>query len=195
MMNKFGGINDVPNGWITENPINHRIYRLWFDILRRCNDESQHIRPKGRTYSDCRICNEWMKLSIFADEIKLVPGYEQWVKVKGMELDKDIFGNGEKLYSRKTCCFIPSSVNKAIMNRQNPHQRDACIEANKVRYAIANESERIEFDSEKAACEYLGVKKCSIASCYLKGYKCKGYKIERIGAKMDLEEQGAKEEN
>ena len=129
-----------------------------------------------------------MKLSVFADEIKTVPGYAQWVNVAGMELDKDILGDDKKVYSRKTCCFIPASVNKAIMNRRNQHQRDACIEAHKVRYAIYNESERIEFDSEKEACEYLGVKKCSVASCYRRGSKCKGYAVDRIGAKMDKEE-------
>lgn len=37
------------------------------------------------------------------------------------------------------------------------------------------------FNSEKDACCFLGVKECSVSSCYHKGYKCKGYRI----AKMD----------
>ena len=37
------------------------------------------------------------------------------------------------------------------------------------------------FDSEKEACEFLGVKKCSVASCFRNKYKCKGWKIERVG--------------
>ena len=43
------------------------------------------------------------------------------------------------------------------------------------RYALIKNGERIEFNSEKDACEFLGVKKCSVASCFGKGYKCKGY--------------------
>ena len=48
-----------------------------------------------------------------------------------------------------------------------------------------NDLERLEFDSEKEACEYLGVKKCTVASCYRRGSKCKGYFVDRIGAKMN----------
>lgn len=49
------------------------------------------------------------------------------------------------------------------------------------KYKISNENESIIFNSEKEACEYLGVKKCSVSSCFRKGFKCKGYKIEKIG--------------
>ena len=49
------------------------------------------------------------------------------------------------------------------------------------RYALIKNGERIEFNSEQDACEFLGVKKCSVASCFGKGYKCKGYEIERCG--------------
>ena len=49
------------------------------------------------------------------------------------------------------------------------------------RYTLIKNGERIEFNSEQDACEYLGVKKCSVASCFRKGYKCKGYEIERCG--------------
>lgn len=55
--------------------------------------------------------------------------------------------------------------------------------ANKTIYVLQEENELLVFPSEKAACEYLGVVKCSISSCYHKGYRCKGYKIQR--AKMD----------
>ena len=36
----------------------------------------------------------------------------------------------------------------------------------------------------KEACEAMGVRQCSVASCYRRGYRCKGYII----TKMDLEE-------
>lgn len=49
------------------------------------------------------------------------------------------------------------------------------------RYALTKDGERIEFSSEKEACDFLGVKKCSVSSCYRRGSKCKGYEIEKIG--------------
>lgn len=48
-------------------------------------------------------------------------------------------------------------------------------------YQISNDSETLFFDSEKAACEYLGVSICSVASCFRRGSLCKGFKIHRIG--------------
>lgn len=50
-----------------------------------------------------------------------------------------------------------------------------------VRYALIKNGERIEFESEKEACDFLGVRRCSVSSCFRNGYKCKGYDIERIG--------------
>ena len=38
--NKYGGVNDMPAGWLA-NKENKRVYVLWFDMLRRCYDEEQ----------------------------------------------------------------------------------------------------------------------------------------------------------
>jgi len=48
-------------------------------------------------------------------------------------------------------------------------------------YKIFNDKESIIFAKEKSACEYLGVSQCTVASCYRRGEKCKGYEIERLG--------------
>ena len=40
MMNKYGCINDMPN-------CDKRVYNLWFQMLRRCYDTTQHEREKG----------------------------------------------------------------------------------------------------------------------------------------------------
>ena len=42
------------------------------------------------------------------------------------------------------------------------------------------------FESESAACKYLGVKKMFSFFCRRRGYKCKGYEIECV--KMDKED-------
>lgn len=49
------------------------------------------------------------------------------------------------------------------------------------KYEIDNGVEKKTFNSEKEVCNYLGVAKSSVSSCYRKGCKCKGYKINKIG--------------
>ena len=39
--------------------------------------------------------------------------------VKGWQLDKDILVKGNKLYSKDTCCFVPSEVNNLLIKRDN----------------------------------------------------------------------------
>ena len=49
------------------------------------------------------------------------------------------------------------------------------------KYELDNGVEKKTFNSEKEACNYLGVAKSSVSSCYRNGCKCKGYKINKIG--------------
>ena len=48
-------------------------------------------------------------------------------------------------------------------------------------YKLYNEFETLKFNTEKEACEFLGVKQSTVSKCFEKGCKCKGYKIERLG--------------
>ena len=49
-MNKYGGINDMPN-------CDKRVYVLWYQMIRRCYDTTQHERKKGKSYADCEVCD------------------------------------------------------------------------------------------------------------------------------------------
>lgn len=48
-------------------------------------------------------------------------------------------------------------------------------------YKLAKDGTSLVFHSEAEACEYLGVKQCTVASCYRSKSKCKGYTVERVG--------------
>ena len=48
-----------------------------------------------------------------------------------------------------------------------------------VSYRLYRDGVELYFPSEKAAGEYLGVAKCTVASCYRRHSKCKGYTVER----------------
>lgn len=41
-------------------------------------------------------------------------------------------------------------------------------------YSIEKDGATIQFNSEKEACDFLGVTKCSVASCYRRNSLCKG---------------------
>lgn len=46
-------------------------------------------------------------------------------------------------------------------------------------YTLINDNIVLKFDSEKQACEFLGVRQSSVCSCWRRGRKCKGYTIQR----------------
>lgn len=48
-------------------------------------------------------------------------------------------------------------------------------------YKLHNENEEYIFASEKAACEFLGVSKCTVASSFRRKVMCKGFVVERLG--------------
>lgn len=181
--NKYGGVNDMPTGW-TKSRDNKRVYGLWFDMLRRCYDNEQLQRTRGKTYKDCSVCERWFCLSNFYEDIQKLPGYCEWKKNGKMSIDKDLFSSEKKEYSPHTCCFVPMAVNTSESGRRNIENIHKLHRTNQVRYVFSKENERIEFNSEKEACEAMGVRQCSVASCYRRGYRCKGYSI----SKMDLED-------
>lgn len=176
MTNKYGGINDLPG-------CDKRVYGLWFQMLRRCYDTTQHERSKGRTYSDCVVCDRWMRLSRFARDITELDGYEEWRTKTGYCLDKDTKNPGNKVYSKANCCFISISENCRDVSKRHPDNLQKALEAHKTKYILEMDGVSLLFDSEKDACAFLGVKRCSVSSSHYRGCKCKGYTVTR--AKME----------
>ena len=170
--NKYGGICDTEIA-------DAKIYRLWYGILRRCYDVTQLARDRGKAYAGCKVCDDWHVYSNFEKDVKTLAGFAQWHEGNDMQLDKDILGNGKE-YNRRNCCFVPRSVNTAYMNRQHPDITKEANDSHKVTYVLQKDGETLVFESEKDACKYLGVAKCSVASCYRRGTKCKGYTIARM---------------
>ncbi len=174
MQNKYGGINDAN--------VDKRVYGLWYQMLRRCYDAEQQKRDRGKSYAGCTVCERWMRLSNFAKDIRKLDGFADWENKVGYCLDKDIRIPGNKEYSPAACSFVPYIENTREANHRTKSYRHM-QEAHKTKYVLHAEGVTLVFDSEKAACEFLGVKKCSVSSCRIKGRKCKGYTITR--AKMD----------
>lgn len=113
----FGvGVNDLKykeNKEISKT----KAYKIWLGILRRSYDKK--YKEKFKTYSCCKVCDEWLLFSNFKkwfDENYRFDLENQGVK---LELDKDLLGKDEKLYSPENCIFLPYDVNTFIRKRNS----------------------------------------------------------------------------
>jgi hypothetical protein len=88
-------------------------YDKWVGLLRRCSDKYKDKHP---SYADVKVCDEWASFMSFRVWMKDQP----W---EGMQLDKDIIKEGNKIYSPSTCCFVPSFINTILVDRFN-HRGD-----------------------------------------------------------------------
>ena len=74
-------------------------------MLKRSYCPSYHLRQP--TYKDVTVCEEWKLFSVFR-------GWMEQQDWRGKALDKDLLGEGKKLYSPRTCCFIPQGLNNLL---------------------------------------------------------------------------------
>lgn len=98
------GINDLTEP-VRVNGKSLKFYNTWSHMLNRCySDKCQAKRP---TYVGCFVCDEWLILSNF----------REWFNANyrtGMELDKDILIQGNKVYSPEACRFVPGYINSLM---------------------------------------------------------------------------------
>lgn len=118
----FGvGNNDTPIGWSGLSPWHQRVYRLWTAMIYRCYSPIAHERFP--TYKGVQVCDRWLSLSKFAEDIKTLEGYQEWLTgEQRYSLDKDLKGKGLRIYSPDTCCFISQSCNSKERLLRNPHK-------------------------------------------------------------------------
>ena len=89
-----------------------REYSTWHSMLNRCYSGNYS------TYEGCEVCDRWLIYANFLEDIKFIKGYELWKNNPNQRicLDKDLLGNGSKLYSLDTCCFITIRENVGERN-------------------------------------------------------------------------------
>lgn len=81
-------------------------YKTWIHMLERCYDTEHSY--KFPTYENCIVCDEWLNYQNFARWFDI-----NYYEIEGevMCLDKDILFKGNKIYSPKTCIFVPRGIN------------------------------------------------------------------------------------
>lgn len=86
-------------------------YKYWSSMITRCY--SNKILKRRPKYYNCSVCDEWHNFQNFAKWFN-----ENYYEIDGkvMSLDKDILIKGNKIYSSKTCVFVPKSINSLFVN-------------------------------------------------------------------------------
>lgn len=77
-------------------------YQVWTEMLKRCY--SPKYQDRQPTYKGCSVSEDWLTFSVF----------KSWMEnqdFEGMQLDKDLLFEGNKIYSADTCVFVTQMVN------------------------------------------------------------------------------------
>ena len=116
------GINDMPYGWASENEWNKRVYRKWQKMLYRCYNEDYH-QKNGKNYIGCSVCDRWLTLSNFVEDVPKIDGYDREKFLNGeLELDKDKKNNtNNKSYTMKYCTWLSKPENISLTNKGKHH--------------------------------------------------------------------------
>lgn len=95
---------------MVENKKETKCYKVWHSMLARCYDMKYH--EKRPSYINCEICKEWHNFQNFAEWF-----YDNYYEIEGetMSLDKDILFKRNKIYSPKTCVFVPKKINSLFV--------------------------------------------------------------------------------
>ena len=125
---KYGvGVNDMVGKWFTRGQCRAsnsqefyqaRVYTLWSDMLRRCY--SENWLSKHPSYIGCFVCDRWLYLSKFIEDLPYIMNYQLWLSNPNSRvcLDKDILVPGNKEYCLESCQFVTLSDSaKDVVNR------------------------------------------------------------------------------
>lgn len=89
-------------------------------ISSRCKGED-NSSSAHKCYDDAEMCQEWKDNPRLFIKQYLELYYE--VPGESMAVDKDLFGNGSKVYSPETICILPQGLNTLLANSKK-HYKD-----------------------------------------------------------------------
>lgn len=111
--------------------VNTEAYKKWIQMLRRCYCNPRSV--KNKAYIGCVVCDDWHNFQNFAD----------WFYInypcdgKAYDLDKDLNGTRQKIYSPDSCSFIGGEEN-SILARVGNLSTEYAIEKSGVVYKFSN---------------------------------------------------------
>lgn len=145
------GVNDMPWGWASENEWNKIVYRKWVDMLIRCYNEEFH--KTNPTYKDCTVCDRWLILSNFVEDVPLISGYDRERFLNGeLELDKDKKKDKNKHYIMNYCTWLPKPENSSLAMKGKHHTEETKLkmsEANKGKHHTEETKQKLSENARK----------------------------------------------
>jgi thymidylate synthase len=97
-----------------------KAYNMWSNMISRCYNK------KDKSYTlyggkGIHIDNKWFDFKNFLHDIESLPYFYEWAngtndKINNWHLDKDYLNTNK--YSKETCIFLPSKMNKAYSNHE-----------------------------------------------------------------------------
>lgn len=105
------------------NPHWKRARQLWSNMMKRCYSEKD---KKGYHGKGVFVDERWLCFANFLEDLPSLKNYDKWLSGNKdgnckYNLDKDLIVEGNKVYSRELCLFVPESLNKAAIN---PEKRE-----------------------------------------------------------------------
>lgn len=109
-LKKIFGIACLGNKTKQDNP---QLYAIWFSILNRCyNPENPQYKWYGE--KNITVDEEWHIFENFLRDVVELEGYDKnKLNRKELNLDKDKkqINSNNKIYSKKTCCWLSPQEN------------------------------------------------------------------------------------
>ena len=93
-----------------------RKYTAWGNMIERCY--SKAMKRRCPSYETATACLDWENFQNFAEWFIQQSGHED----RGWQLDKDLLGDGSKIYSPETCTLLPARLNILIKNTSRTNQ-------------------------------------------------------------------------
>lgn len=125
----YGAVKDVQQpsvfdvgviGFVNE-ALTHknRSYRTWCSMIQRCYDKKF---PQYKNYGGAgvTVCDRWLRYEYFAEDIKNLENYNEWVSDNNYQLDKDMkaIKGQPKQYSLDTCIFLHRTMNVKVSTEE-----------------------------------------------------------------------------
>jgi hypothetical protein len=101
---------------------NWKDYQRWTNMLARCYDlNNKNYNSYGG--KGVYVCLRWLRFDYYLEDIVKLPGYEDMINNPNVKyhIDKDVLQQGceIKVYSPKTCIWLPETLNNMQKNIDN----------------------------------------------------------------------------
>lgn len=150
---------------VKSNEIYKKVYQLWRNMTQRClNPQNPYYKNYGG--KGVKICDKWLKLDGFIEDIDKINGFNVNDFLIGkISLDKD--SSGENIYSLNTCKFISKEEN----NKIKPNQQIKFI-------SISPNGEKTFWYNQSECARLNGLTQSRISECLRNpGKKYRGWKF------------------